>query len=334
MIVTNYKEISAKNLSLYKPVKINQDLYKLALRYKNTPLIIQTPKVYLFKSPRMNNYCGKLTINFGYSDLDEKKMFIDKIILIEKFIKCSMQFILKKYISTKFGSSKLRKSLYSNSNSSNLYMNLHIDTDIISIYDPFKNEQNISYLSSNSNLINIIYIDSIWVKEMEYGIKWGLLQSKVFPSIEKLEKCIIQDKYENEPHRHYYNMPTCNTIDVPQTVCHKNNVNNNRENHKVYGKYAKMKRLNIPIERINQKLIMDGFNPNEFKDFMDGKQINTNIKKPMNLFSEMKNQLKKSEPLKKSKIKPRKNGFIPSVQEIKRMLKLIKKKSRSREKVK
>ena len=73
---------------------------------------------------------------------------------------------------------------------------------------------------------------------------------------------------------------------------------------------------------------------NEFKDFMDGKQINTNIKKPMNLFSEMKNQLKKSEPLKKSKIKPRKNGFIPSVQEIKRMLKLIKKKSRSREKVK
>ena len=38
------------------------------------------------------------------------------------------------------------------------------------------------------------------------------------------------------------------------------------------------------IERINQKLIMDGLNPDEFKDFMDGKHVNTEIKKPMNLF--------------------------------------------------
>ena len=38
MIVTNYKEISATNLSLYKPIKIKHDLYKLALKYKNVPL--------------------------------------------------------------------------------------------------------------------------------------------------------------------------------------------------------------------------------------------------------------------------------------------------------
>ena len=75
---------------------------------------------------------------------------------------------------------------------------------------------------------------------------------------------------------------------------------------------------------------MDGLNPDEFRDFMEGKQINTEVKKPMNLFSEMKNQLKKGEPIKKSKIKPRKNSFIPSVQEIRKMLKLIKNKSRSK----
>ena len=335
MIVTNYKEISALNLSLYKPVKIRHDLYKLALRYKNIPLIIQTPKVHIFNSPKINNYGGKLTINFGYSDIEEKKIFNEKIKLIEKFIQSSIRFILKQYISDKFSSSRLRESIYSNSENTNLYMNLHLDKKIISIYDPFKNEQNINYLSSNSSLINIIYIDSIWVKENEYGIKWGLLQSKVFPSIEKLEECIIEDKYEDQPHKHYYNIPTCNIINDTQSSFHKKNINSDKENHDVYGKYAKMKRLNIPIERINQKLIMDGLNPNEFRDFMDGKQINIEIKKPLNLFSEMKSQLKKSEPMKKSKVKSKKsNSFIPSVEEIRRMLRLIKKKSRSREKIK
>lgn len=330
MIVTNYKEISATNLSLYKPIKIKQDLYKLALKYQNVPLVIQTPKVHVFNSPKMNNYGGKLTINFGYSDIEEKKIFSEKIRHIEKFIKSSLQRILKQYVSKNFSSSKLRESLYSNTDKTNLYMNLHFDKKIISIYDPFKNEQNINYISSNSNLINIIYADSIWVKENEYGIRWCLLQSKVFPSIEKLEECIIEDKYEDEPHKHYYNISTVNTEDNPQLVNTKNNVDTNKENHAVYGKYAKMKRLNIPIERINQKLLMDGLNPDEFRDFMEGKQINTEVKKPMNLFSEMKNQLKKGEPIKKSKIKPRKNSFIPSVQEIRKMLKLIKNKSRSK----
>lgn len=330
MIVTNYKEISATNLTLYKPIKIKHDLYKLALRYKNVPLVIQTPKVHVFNSPKMNNYGGKLTINFGYSDIEEKKIFGEKIRHIEKFIQSSLHRILKQYASKNFSSSKLRESLYSNTDKTNLYMNLHIDKKIISIYDPFKNEQNINYISSNSNLINIIYADSIWVKENEYGIRWCLLQSKVFPSIEKLEECIIEDKYEDEPHKHYYNISAVNTVDNPLPVNTKNDVDTNKENHAVYGKYAKMKRLNIPIERINQKLLMDGLNPDEFRDFMEGKQINTEVKKPMNLFSEMKNQLKKGEPIKKSKIKPRKNSFIPSVQEIRKMLKLIKNKSRSK----
>lgn len=333
MIVTNYKEISATNLTLYKPIKIKQDLYKLALKYKNRPLIIQTPKVHIFNSPKINNYSGKLTINFGYSDREESKIFIEKIKLIEKFIKSSIKFILKEYISEKFYSSKLRKSVYSNRDNSNLYMNLHIDKNIISIYDPFKNEQNISYLSSNSSLINIIYVDSVWVKENEYGIKWSLLQSKVFPSIEKLEECIIEDKYEDEPHKHYYNISSYNTLNNSQCIYHNKNTNNTLENHSIYGKYAKMKRLNIPIEKINQKLIMDGLNPVEFKDFMDGKQINNKKEKPINLFSEMKNQLKKGKPIKKSKFKlTKKTGsFIPSVEEIKKMLKLIKKRSRFRE---
>ena len=48
MIVTNYKEISAINLSLFKPTKIKDDLYKLNIRYKNVPLVIQTQKsIYL-----------------------------------------------------------------------------------------------------------------------------------------------------------------------------------------------------------------------------------------------------------------------------------------------
>ena len=111
-----------------------------------------------------------------------------------------------------------------------------------------------------------------------------------------------------------------------QSDCNKKDTNIDRERHPMYGKYAKMKRLNIPIQRINQKLLMDGLNPVEFRDFMDGKQINIQIKKPMNLLSEMKNQLKKGEPLKK--FKPKNNtSFIPSAEEIRRMLALIKTKS-------
>ena len=51
---------------------------------------------------------------------------------------------------------------------------------------------------------------------------------------------------------------------------------------------------------------------------------------PKEIMDDLKNQLKKGEPIKKSKIKPRKNSFIPSVQEIRKMLKLIKNKSRSK----
>ena len=114
-------------------------------------------------------------------------------------------------------------------------MNLHIDKKIISIYDPFKNEQNIGYLSSNSSLqINIIYADSVWVKENEYGIKWCLLQSKVFPSIEKLEQCIIEDKYEDDPHKHYYNIPNNDIINNSQPVSVKNVVDTDKEEHAVF----------------------------------------------------------------------------------------------------
>jgi hypothetical protein len=332
MTITNWREISSKNFNIFKPIKLNNH-YKTVFKYKKQPLTIQTPKTFICNSPKEFNNTTKISICFyDYAHNSLTKLFIKQLSSIELFIK-KAKVKLNKFLENSYIQSEFKTSIKYNNNNTVVYMDLLIDKNQLSVYNLYKQSENMDYMIPQSYLLNIIQLDYIWFNKNKYGIKWTLLQTKVFPPINKLDKCIIDDIYDNEPHRHYYD-----ASNIAIYSDKENNRENNKEDNPVFGKYFKMKRMGIPDDRIYLKIQLDGLSIKDFKDFELGintkTTVNTAINTTLNTnLTNIKSHLSVTKYPIKEKYKTS-NGFAPSEKElilIRQRLKKIKDISRPRD---
>jgi len=315
MTITDWQSFDQEKISIFKPFQINKDTYKAFLNYDKTHIIVQTTKTIIFNKPKQYNNILKLSICFfDYEFNNNTRNFVNFLLKIEKYIKNSKK-KLNSYINKLFINSKFKPSIKYSNNNNNVFMELHIEESQLSVFNLYKEKECINYIVPNSYLFNIIQIDSIWITEKKYGIKWKLIQTKVYPPLNKLSKCIIEDPYDNEPYKHYFN----------DNILHnKNNVESepvNNEDHEIYGKYFKMKRLKIPIERIFLKIKLDGLDVSDFKNIELGKKIK--IRDQVKLNEDLQNKRNNLNTIKNIKkyVKKiiRRKSFIPSVNEILRI---------------
>tara|TARA_B100000925_G_C21862927_1_gene410783 strand:- start:43 stop:726 length:684 start_codon:yes stop_codon:yes gene_type:complete len=143
---------------------------------------------------------------------------------------------------------KPKKSIKIASENSRTYFNLNIqiynNEAIISIFDPYKNSQDINYIIPQSSAICLVNPKSLWINNGCIGINWVLVQAKIFQPIIKLEQCLIIDEFEESPLKHYHykvdNDSESQISDTPE----------DQEFEEKYAKFIKMKKMGVPFGAI------------------------------------------------------------------------------------
>ena len=252
------------NFQIFNPYSLTKNSNKFKILYNNNEFLLQTPKAKIISVTQPFENLYKITLKFDNYNFDSKtKEFIDQIKSIDKMIRLSEKQYWKKL--NKNSRNKMWiNCLYINDIKTSYYFNLTIDLNILSIFDHNKNIRDINYLIKHSECISIIYLKSIWQSKNKIGLEWLLFQTKIFHPIQKLTECIIYDEHENNPLLHYFNSNTDSKIET------KSIVKNKKENHPVYGKFVKLKRLGANENAIKIKLEQDGLNISDFNNFMYG----------------------------------------------------------------
>jgi hypothetical protein len=100
------------------------------------------------------------------------------------------------------------------------------------------------------------------------GLSFILVQSKVYLPIYKLDECVILDPDIENPILHYHNLVSKKIDIVKKTIPEIN-----KEDHPIYGKYVKMKRMGIPEPAIAIKCSSEGIDFKEFQAYMSGEPV-------------------------------------------------------------
>jgi hypothetical protein len=125
-----------------------------------------------------------------------------------------------------------------------------------------------------------VYLRGVWRKGAKMGLSFVLVQSKVYLPIYKLEECIILDPDIDNPNAHYHNIPIKSAPKQPE----------NKEEHPIYGKFVKMKRMGIPEPAIAIKCSTEGILFNDFLAYLSGGS-DTTMPKQMPLPLPMANKI-------------------------------------------
>lgn len=229
--------------------KFSLDLSNLDIHYNGKPILIQIPKGCIISHPQIfnNPRLHFLNISISYNNNEFTKSFINYINTVEKHL-ISLYKSKKKY--------KHKKSLKHTSENTRSYFNLSIqiynNEAIISIFDPYKNSQDINYIIPQSSAICLVNPKTIWKNNGSIGINWVLVQAKIFQPIIKLEQCLILDEFEDSPIKHYHYKTEENSAD--EKVNDDLPLNNDDFNEK-YAKFIKMKKMGVPIGAIEIELL-------------------------------------------------------------------------------
>jgi hypothetical protein len=283
MSLVNWKNIDTSLLYICSPEQVSTNGHIFEIKYSKSELVIHTPRTMFVENPRIFLYNNRQYIKvnlcfYNYEFNDEVRNFINSILNIENKISNNHK-TLWKNINKTTKNKTFVSSIYFNDTKTKAYLSLSIQTEtnnniskpVISVYDKYKNIKDIDYIIPSATSYNIIYLRNVWQKGNKMGLNWVILQSKVYHPIYKLDECLIMDPFENNPNS-FYNI--CSPSNNPTNI-NNNTVNNTikieppSEEHPIFGKYVKMKRMKIPDGAIQSKCMMEGINYTDFLNYIN-----------------------------------------------------------------
>jgi hypothetical protein len=225
-MVTRFNKI---DLKLYKLETIQKVHNKTIVPIRD-PIMFQTPKIFL---PFLYEKTLKLTFaNIEYDT--QVKEFSEVLINLDKHLK---QLFLNKF--PQFKKKHIWKPII---NKDFIYADMDKQ---IQFYN--RSRQLVKSLDTPTYVRAIINIDSIWISDDKIGINL---------------KCYQLQTFGNDIHLTGYSfIDDLNIIKCEYREEIKEVVKNPVELHDKYGKYFKMKKMGIPNEAIQQKIKLDGLNP-------------------------------------------------------------------------
>ena len=309
MIVRNWTNINPNNFQI--------DHSNLDITYNNKPILIQIPKGRIIPHPQIfnNPKLHFINISLSYKKNSIIDKFCESIKSIESFI-----------INTSKSNYKTSSSI--NSHDDNSYFNLSIQVynnePIISIFDPYKNKQNVDYIIPQSNAICLISPKNIWKSKNKIGINWVLVQAKIFQPIIKIEECLIMDEFDEQPLLNYHTIPKTEKI-VNDEISQESDDGLKSK----YDKFLKMKKMGVPLGAIEIEMSKDpSFKINEFLNLIGEAPRKEDSKSPPKF--KLVLPKKKSKPAEEQKAPQNTSGQTsgafrpPSQADIKNMLAKLK----------
>ncbi len=301
--IVDLNKFDVADISICSPEQItpNGHIFETKLiKNHNLELVIHTPRIAIYEKPKIflynNRQYFKLNICFyNYEFCDDTKKFVNKLVEIENIIKLQSKTLWKNI--NKISKNKLFiPSIYFNENKTKAYLTLSIQTEIknnqsipvVSIYDKYRKLMDLDYIIPNSTAYSIIMFRNVWQKGNKMGLNWVLLQAKIYHPIYKLDECIILDPNEENPKLHYHNLPTISSIPNPPSIPIPPllKLDLPSEDHPIYGKFLKMRRMKIPDGAIRNKCMIEGVDYDAFISYATSSISNSNlpIPPPINLF--------------------------------------------------
>jgi hypothetical protein len=300
-MIANWKTLSTTDIQLYKPECTGSGRYILRSEYKNDDCFIQVPLSTIYKCEPTK----KLSIGFpNVVDVTDKLQFITKMEEIDTWFHKQLLSIWATQRPNRVTQKKTKKKptpsdirwfpfIRWNPAMTNAYCSLSIQQEKIrdehgkivirpylEVFDRRKERLSIEAVEPYSYAYHIIHIDHIWIyrngeSESAYtaGVQWSVIQTRVYPSIFRMNECFIQEDTRDFPDSVDSLSKTSNANTAIQPTVSK-------EEHPTYGKYAKMKRMGIPDVAIEHKLKQDGYTLDEFLRWYSSNDTTTYTKKP------------------------------------------------------
>ena len=300
-MIIPWEELHTSHIQLHHPECHGIQRFHMRCEYDRSDCFIQVPLSTIYQCDK------KMTVGFPYfSEQKDKLAFIKKMEEIDKWIASHFADSWKRVNP----STKKRKKVPINwspmvrRNQHTAYLSFSIQMErirnqqgkivvkpILDVYDRAKKRLGgIEAVEIYAYAYHIIHMDSVWISYDEEnsrwnaGMQWSVIQSRLYPSIFRVSECLIREDVGDFP-------DTKDHIVAPPTTTN--------EEHPVFGKYVKMRRMGIPDGAIQMKLMQDGLTMEAFQSFMGGKKEDLPKAPPMAaLFSAIKSggfSLKKPE---------------------------------------
>ena len=246
------RSINTELIHISQPEYVSKNRIHFEFKYDNkTGIFLQTPLSTIYE---INN-----SILIGFPNIHfnpEIEKFISLINTLDNYI-LSIQKELWKRVGKNTRDKKYYSSCRWNSNKTNIYMKLNLQKEIfrntnnqvdtrpyLDVYDQNKHKQSVNYIEPFSTGYHIIYLDNIWISlnNKSMGLQWYIIQCKIYKNIIKLDECLIKDDDYDKP---FLQPEThCNCCSKKQ----QQSSSIPPEEHPIYGRFIKMKRMGIPIE--------------------------------------------------------------------------------------
>jgi len=219
---------------------------------------------------------NKIYIKMKFPRLQNDKQFAFQKFLID----------LENYVrKTKYEKiwKKLRRKLTNKEFKSSLNPSKNIFTcqllDASTIYDEENKSINRELVISNSRIKSICILSGLWIHKNSLGFLWSIPQLKVYSS--PINTClIIDDPVKITPETREIECPCCggNIEVIPKIPAPETKIqyiqapsSEDGEDH-IFGKFAKMRTLGVPLEAVKHKLKFEGLDANAFDAYMKRKK--------------------------------------------------------------
>lgn len=291
-MITNWKHLTTAEFQLYKPECTGANRYTLRCEYKNDECFIQVPLSTVYRCDSTK----KISIGFpNVVDVPDKHRFVKKMEEIDNWFHTQFQAIWKTHLEPTATATattsappvkKTRKKevpisiqwfpfIRWNPTRTSAYCSFTIQQEktrndqgkivvrpYLEIFDRRRERLPMEAIEPYSYAYHIIHADHIWVsgdattRSYSAGIQWSVIQTRLYPSIFRMNDCFIREDRRDFPDTmdgasasHTPVAPPLPPSVAPPAL--------SKEEHPVYGKYAKMKRMGIPDGAIEQKIIQD-----------------------------------------------------------------------------
>ena len=201
MRISKFHKIDPSDIDIYNPEKLDNS-YSFNIKYMKQKLIVQTPKIIINSLPLMQNSSKYYKIVFNCGDIsfnNNNRLFINFFLNIENQIKELLPDLIKKIPENISDYNFISAVSYGkNKNQAKLTLNIQNDNraPILSIFDFENREQTFKFLKVNSQTINLIMFNNIWINNNKIGLNCILLQTKVYEPFIKVNKCLINEDEE------------------------------------------------------------------------------------------------------------------------------------------
>ena len=288
-IIKPYDNIKKINI-LKSCCYTNSDFNQYIIKNGDTPLICQTPWLYLNSTPRyiIKNIKKIYFLTLLFWNINHDKHQHQWVQFLNIFQKTSSRWINRKKRNIKW-----MNCLEQNKN--NYLWKLSDILNNVKCFDFSKKNADVKNIQHQDYVRLVIHFSHIWhnTKTDTAGFSFKILQiqyNKVEPPIEIMFSDIKS-------------FPTTNNHVLSDEKQIKPNVYSSHNEHPVFGKYFKMLQVGIPIFAIKQKMTMNNLDPSiiDIPDNQPLPNVNENIDDQLQASLKEEKTLRKTEPIVKMK---------------------------------